>query len=303
MRKTHLTQSIPFFLVHLAALGVLLFPFAWKWVALCLAMYVVRMFGVTAGYHRYFSHRTYKLGRVSQFLMAFLAQTSAQKGALWWAAHHRHHHRFSDQAEDIHSPVREGFWQSHVGWILSDDYTETRYDQIQDLAKYPELRWLNKYHLVPAFALGFGLFLAGGLPAFFWGFCVSTVLLWHGTFTINSLSHVFGNRRYETTDTSRNNGILAIITLGEGWHNNHHAYQSSTRQGFFWWEYDFTYYGLKALSWIGVVKGIRNPPLEQLEARRLREKLKLRVILGGRLPSLSIPAVPQSIASEKQASL
>ena len=248
----------------------------------------VRMFGVTAGYHRYFSHRTYKLESREPVPDGCLAESSVQKGVLWWGANHRHHHRYSDQIEDIHSPVRDGFWWSHVGWILSDGYTKTHYDQIKDFAKYPELRWINRNHLVPPILLGVGTFLAFGWVGFFWGFVLSTVLLWHGTFTINSLSHVFGNRRYETTDTSRNNGILAIITLGEGWHNNHHAYQSATRQGFFWWEYDITYYGLKALSWIGVVKDIRQPPLEQLESRRLREKLKLRVILGGRMTAAQI---------------
>jgi stearoyl-CoA desaturase (delta-9 desaturase) len=295
-RKHHFQylHSVPFFAMHLLVLGVFLFPFSWKWVALCAVMYAVRMFGVTAGYHRYFSHRTYKLGRVSQFLMAWLAESSIQKGVLWWAAHHRHHHRYSDQAEDLHSPVRDGFWWSHVGWILSDRYMETRLDQIQDFAKFPELRWLNRYHLLPGIALGVSIFLIGGWAAFFWGFVLSTVLLWHGTFTINSLSHVFGKPRYETTDTSKNNGILAVVTLGEGWHNNHHAYQYSTCQGFYWWEVDPTYYTLKALSWIGVVKGIRRPPLEQLEARRIRKPVKLRVLHGGR----SRAASPE-IASEK----
>lgn len=280
-RKPQYVQSVPFFLLHVVALGVLFYPLAWKWVALCLTMYVIRMFGVTAGYHRYFSHRTYKLGRISQFFMAFLAQTSAQKGALWWAAHHRHHHRFSDQAQDIHSPVRDGFWWSHAGWILSDTYNETDWAGIQDLAKYPELRWLNRFHLVPPVLLGVAIYLVGGMPAYLWGFVVSTVLLWHGTFTINSLSHVFGRRRYETTDTSKNNGVLALITLGEGWHNNHHTYQSSTRQGFFWWEIDLTYYALKSLSWLGIVKGIRKPPLQQLEERRIRKPVRLRVLKGG----------------------
>jgi stearoyl-CoA desaturase (delta-9 desaturase) len=187
--------------------------------------------------------------------------------------------------QDIHSPVQTGFWFSHVGWILSDGFNETHFDQIQDLAKYPELRWINKYHLVPGVLLGVSTFLLGGWPAFFWGFILSTVLLWHGTFTINSLSHVFGSRRYETTDTSRNNGLLALVTLGEGWHNNHHTYMSSTRQGFFWWEIDPTYYALKALSWVGVVRGIRKPPVSQLEARRIlktkHKPVKLRVIPGG----------------------
>ncbi len=270
--KFQLGQSIPFFVMHFAALGVFFVHFEWKWVALCALLYGVRMFGVTAGYHRYFSHRTYKLDRVSQFLMAWLATSSVQKGVLWWAAHHRHHHKFSDQTNDIHSPIQAGFWWSHVGWILSDKYNETEWDQIRDLTKFQELRWINKYHLIPGILLGVGVFLLGGWSAFFWGFVVSTVLLWHGTFTINSLSHVFGGRRYETTDTSRNNGLLALVTLGEGWHNNHHAYMSSTRQGFFWWEIDLTYYGIKALSLAGIARDIRKPPLAQLEGRRIKKR-------------------------------
>jgi stearoyl-CoA desaturase (delta-9 desaturase) len=273
--------SIPFFLMHLAALSVFFVPFAWKWVGLCALLYFVRMFGVTAGYHRYFSHRTYKLNRFNQFLMAWLATSSIQKGVLWWGANHRHHHRFSDTEQDIHSPVRTGFWWSHVGWILSDAHTETDSGQIQDLVKFSELRWINRYHLVPGIILGVSVFLLGGWSALCWGFFLSTALLWHGTFTINSLSHVFGKRRYETSDTSRNNGLLAFITLGEGWHNNHHAYMSATRQGFFWWEFDFTYYGLKMLSWIGVVRAMREPPLELLERRRIRKPLKLRLLRGG----------------------
>lgn len=271
-KSIQLVPSIPFFLVHLAAFGVFFTPFAWKWIALCLGLYGVRMFGVTAGYHRYFSHRTYKLGRVSQFLMAVLAESSAQKGVLWWTAHHRHHHRFSDQEQDLHSPLQDGFWWSHLGWILSTRHNDTDFAQIQDLAKYPEIRWLNRYWVVPPILLGISLYVFGGSPAFFWGFALSTVLLWHGTFTINSLSHVFGERRYATTDTSRNNWLLALITLGEGWHNNHHAYQSSTCQGFYWWEYDVTYYVLRCLSWIGVVSGMRSPPLDQLEIRRIHQK-------------------------------
>ncbi len=263
----HFLLTLPFILMHLAALSIFFVPFAWKWVGLCLALYLVRMFAITAGYHRYFSHRTYKIGRLTQFLFAFVGGTSAQKGALWWAAHHRHHHRFSDQAEDIHSPIRSGFWWSHMGWITSIDYEDTRWEQIPDLAKYPELVWLNKFHLVPPTMLGLSVLALSGWSGIAWGFFLSTVLLWHGTFTINSLSHVFGTRRYATTDTSRNNFWLALLTLGEGWHNNHHCYQSSTNQGFFWWEIDVSYSLLKALSWVGVTRDLRKPPLKLLEAK------------------------------------
>ena len=269
-RKINITKSIPFFIVHVIALiGPFFVEFSWPLVGLCMGLYVIRMFAITAGYHRYFSHRTYKMGRVSQFLMALLGTTAVQKGVLWWAANHRHHHRYSDQIEDLHSPLQSGFWWSHVGWILADDYEQTRFDLIPDLAKFPELRFLNKYHLLPPITLAVALFIWGGASALIWGFFVSTVLLQHGTFTINSLSHVFGSRRYQTTDTSRNNFWLALITLGEGWHNNHHCYMNSTRQGFFWWEIDVSYYVLKMMSLTGVVKGIKEPPLERLESKRI----------------------------------
>jgi stearoyl-CoA desaturase (delta-9 desaturase) len=198
---------------------------------------------------------------------------SVQKGVLWWAANHRLHHRHSDQPLDIHSPLQHGFWWSHVGWILSGAHEKTEWNQIQDLAKYPELKWLNQYHLVPGISYAIALFICGGWGALVWGFFASTVLLWHGTFTINSLSHVFGSIRYQTTDTSRNNFWLSLITLGEGWHNNHHCYMSSTNQGFFWWELDGSYYALKILSWCGIVRDLRKPPLKLLEAKTLKSSL------------------------------
>jgi len=267
-----LGKSIPFFLFHLALVAVFFTPFSWKWAALCITLYYVRMFAITAGYHRYFAHRSYKMARIPQFLMALLGSTALQKGVLWWASNHRHHHRFSDQPQDIHSPVQHGFWWSHVGWILSDAYTETRWEQIQDLSKYPELKWINRFHLLPGIALGFATFLIGGWSALVWGFVLSTVLLWHGTFTINSLSHVFGSRRYRTTDDSRNNFWLALITLGEGWHNNHHCYMSSANQGFYWWEVDGSYYTLKVLSWLGITKDLRKAPIALLESKRIHSR-------------------------------
>jgi stearoyl-CoA desaturase (delta-9 desaturase) len=266
-------ETIPFILFHFVAFAAIFFvPFTWGLFALCIASYAVRMFAITAGYHRYFSHRSYKMGRVPTFLMACLGSASIQKGVLWWAANHRHHHRFSDQPQDIHSPRQSGFWWSHVGWILSDKHADTQWELVQDLAKYPELVWLNKWHLVPVVAYALPFALIGGFPALTWGFLVSTVLLWHGTFTINSLSHVFGARRYQSNDDSRNNPLLAFITLGEGWHNNHHAYMSSANQGFFWWEFDISYYVLKTLSFIGVTRDLRKPPLALLEAKRLHPK-------------------------------
>jgi stearoyl-CoA desaturase (delta-9 desaturase) len=251
--------STPFILAHLACALAFVTPFSWKWVLVAALSYGVRMFGVTAGYHRYFSHRAFKTHRVFQFLLAFLAQSSAQKGALWWAANHRHHHRYSDQEEDLHSPARKGFWWSHVGWFLSDAYHETNYDKIRDFAKYPELKWLNEHHLVPPLVGLVAAYLLGGWSAVLWAGVIPTVLLWHGTFTINSLTHIYGTRRYLTTDTSRNNFFFALITLGEGWHNNHHFHQNTANQGWFWWEVDVTYYVLRALSWVGVVSDLRLP--------------------------------------------
>lgn len=259
--KVDWITSIPFFALHIAAVaGLFFFPVTWPAVGLCVSMYYLRMFGITAGYHRYFSHRSYKTGRAFQFVLALLGTVSVQKGVLWWAANHRHHHRFSDKPEDVHSPVQRGFWWSHVGWIVSKTYDETNFEQVRDLAKYPELQWLNRYFLVPPIAMTALLFAFGGAAAVFWGFVMSTVLLWHGTFTVNSLAHVWGTRRYDSGDDSRNNLWIALITMGEGWHNNHHHYMSAARQGFFWYEIDMSYYVLKGLEKLGVVWDLRQPP-------------------------------------------
>jgi len=243
--------------IHLAVLSVFLVPFHWNLVAWLLGSYFLRMFGVTAGYHRYFSHRSYQLSRIPQFIMGFLAQTSGQKGVLWWASHHRVHHRNSDKENDIHSPVRRGFFWSHVGWVISNDYDEYDEKLITDFSKFRELRWLNRFHLVPIIVYGAVILEIGGVDAFVWGFVLSTVLLYHGSFSINSLAHLFGTRRFETGDDSRNNWWLALITMGEGWHNNHHFSLSSARQGYRWWEIDLTYYVLKVLSWVRIARGLR----------------------------------------------
>lgn len=263
-------SSLPFILMHLLPFIAIYTGVSWGDVAIFMVLYWVRMFFITGVYHRYFAHRTYKTNRFFQFLLALGGTTCAQKGPLWWAGHHRHHHRYSDKPEDIHSPKR-GFWWSHIGWILCDKYKDTPTDLIEDFAKYPEIRWLNTYHLIPTIALGVVSFLIGGASGLFFGFFGSTAVLYHCTFTINSLSHVIGSRRYATTDTSRNNAFLAFITLGEGWHNNHHHFQSATRNGFYWWEYDITYYTIRLFALVGLVSDLREPPESLLNMNRVKD--------------------------------
>jgi len=272
--------SLPFFAVHVLALGVFFVSFKWWYPIVALMLYGVRMFAITAVYHRYFSHRAFKTSRWFQFVLAFVGTTATQKGPLWWAAHHRDHHKYSDTDLDIHSPVKSSLWWSHVGWILCKKYDETNLERIKDFAKYPELRWLNKYFLVPPVLLAAVLAAVGGVPLALWGFCLSTVALWHGTFTINSLSHIFGSVRYQTTDESKNNWFLAIITLGEGWHNNHHYYMSTANQGFFWWEIDVSYYILKVMSWLGLVWDLRTPPRHIRDAYKTTARPKSVVALA-----------------------
>lgn len=245
-----------FVLLHLAGLSAVAVSFEPSLLAWLAVSYLVRMFGVTAGYHRYFSHRSFTLGRGAQFALALLAQTSGQKGVLWWAAHHRAHHRHADSADDVHSP-REGFWWSHVGWLLSERYDVYDPRKVADFGTYPELRWLDRHHWVPSVAFGAGVYLFGGLPAFIWGYLIATVLLYHATFAINSIAHLWGTRRFETSDDSRNNAWLAVLTLGEGWHNNHHHCRSSCRQGIRWWEVDATYLVLRVLAVCGVARNLR----------------------------------------------
>lgn len=239
---------------------------------MCGVFYFVRMFGITAGYHRYFSHRSFKTGRPFQFALAWLGCSALQKGPLWWASQHRLHHKHSDTEEDIHSPITQTIWHAHVGWIVESANDKTQWKVIRDLAKFPELVWLNRHHWVPGMILAAACILislaAGGTGwgGFIVGFVLGTVALYHCTFMINSLAHLVGRRRYNTPDRSRNNWLLGILAMGEGWHNNHHHYQNSVRQGFFWWEIDVTYYVLKAMSWVGLVWGLKEPPKHVLPA-------------------------------------
>lgn len=262
--------AAPWILFHVLTLAALFWAeFSLKWGLVAVSSYYLRMFGITAGYHRFFSHRTYHMARIPQFLMAFLGCSATQKGPLWWAAHHRHHHRFSDTKDDLHSPLQKGFWYSHVGWIMANKNDATRWELVRDLSRYPELRWLNRFHLVPAIVYATFCFYLGSWNGLFWGYFFPTLLLWHGVFFINSLCHVWGYRTYKTTDTSRNNFVLAILTLGEGWHNNHHCYMNSVNQGFKWWQFDGSFYVLKFLSFFGIVSDLKMAPVEQLEKKRI----------------------------------
>ena len=266
-------RVIPFFAMHLMCLGVFWVGVSWFALATAAALYAVRMFAITGFYHRYFSHRAFKTSRAVQFLFAALGALSVQRGPLWWAAHHRHHHRHSDTEHDLHSPVTRSFFWSHMGWFLTRRGFHTDRDAIRDLDRFPELRWLDRFDIVLPVLLATGVFLLGGWlernhpqlgttgpQLLIWGFFVSTVALFHATVTINSLAHRWGSRRYETRDQSRNNWLLALLTFGEGWHNNHHHFPGSARQGFFWWEIDLTYGLLRVLSWCGVVWDLKPVP-------------------------------------------
>ena len=266
-------RVVPFIAMHLACLGVIWVGFSWFsfWVAL--GLYALRMFAVTAFYHRYFSHRAFKASRPVQFVFAVIGAAAVQRGPLWWAAHHRNHHRHADTPADVHSPVQHGFLRSHMGWFMTRGGFRTDWSKIPDLVKYPELRLLDRFDLLVPVALAVGLFFWGrwlgvahpelgtsGPQLLVWGFFISTIVLFHVTVTINSLAHRFGSRRFETRDNSRNNWLLALLTFGEGWHNNHHYFPGSARQGFRWWEVDLTFYILRTLSLFGVVRGLKAVP-------------------------------------------
>lgn len=263
----------PYLALHAGCLAV--FVVGWSPVAVgaAIALYAVRMFAITGFYHRYFSHRAFRTSRAVQFLFAVLGAAAVQRGPIWWAAHHRHHHASADTSEDPHSPAQHGFWFAHTGWFLTREHFPTRQHRVRDWLRYPELRWLDRFDTVVPIVLAGLLYASGaalergapglgtsGWQMLVWGFCVSTVALYHATFTINSLAHRWGRRRYPTADDSRNNPWLALLTFGEGWHNNHHHYPASARQGFFWWELDLTWLGLRTLQAMGLVWGLRTVP-------------------------------------------
>jgi stearoyl-CoA desaturase (Delta-9 desaturase) len=273
-------RVVPFIALHLACLAPLWTGTSATALGIAAALFAVRMFAVTAFYHRYFSHRAFRTSRAAQFAFAVLGAAAVQRGPLWWASHHRHHHAHADRPSDSHSARQHGFLWSHLGWFLARANFATRLARVGDLARYPELRWLDRYDAAVPAALALSLYALGawleraqpqlgasGAQLVAWGFCISTVALWHATFTINSLAHRFGTRRYATRDDSRNNFWLALLTFGEGWHNNHHHFPVAARQGFYWWEIDLAYYGLRALAAAGIIWDLRAVPAHAREAR------------------------------------
>lgn len=281
-------RILPFLGVHVMCLAVFLTGWSWTAVNTAIALYLIRIFAITAFYHRYFSHRAFKTTRIVQFVFAILGSSALQRGPLWWAANHRHHHRYSDTEEDFHSPSRQGFLWAHMGWFLSYSNFKTRYEYVKDWMKYPELVWLNRFDLVVPVIFAVLIFLAGEVLAIYapglgtngpqmlvWGFFISTVAASHATFSINSFDHMYGSQRYDTGDTSRNNWILAILLLGEGWHNNHHHFPISTRNGFYWWEIDITYYLILMLSLFGIVSDVRPVSDSILNSDRLDKDIRI----------------------------
>ena len=275
-------RVLPFIALHLGCLAVIWVGWSWTAVLVAAGLYVLRMFAITGFYHRYFSHKAFRTSRLMQFAFAVLGASAVQRGPLWWASHHRHHHAHADDEHDAHSPHRHGFLWAHTGWFMAQENFATRSEMVKDLAKYPELRFLDRFDaLIPfvfaALLYGFGEWLAfthpalrtNGLQLLVWGFFISTVVLYHATFTVNSLAHTIGHRRYATRDSSRNNWWLALLTLGEGWHNNHHHFPGSARQGFYWWEIDMTYYGLRLLAALGLIWDLRPVPVAIRNARRI----------------------------------
>lgn len=273
-------RVVPFLALHAGCVAVIWVGVSRVAVLVAAGLYVLRMFAVTGFYHRYFAHRTFRTSRTLQFVFAVIGATAVQRGPLWWAAHHRRHHLHADTELDPHSPRLRGFLWSHMGWFLTPAGFRTDWKRIPDLARYPELRWLDRFDVAAAVGLaaalyGLGAWLHSSMPELgttgaqmlVWGFCISTVTLFHATVTINSLAHQFGTRRFDTRDGSRNNFWLALITFGEGWHNNHHFYPGSARQGFRWWEIDLTYYALRLMAVCGLVQGLKPVPARVLARR------------------------------------
>ena len=269
-------QIAIFWLVQASALLVFAVPFRWAYIGLWAVAHFLRAVGLTLIFHRYLAHRAFKMNRAARFVWAFIATAAMQKGPLWWAGHHVNHHRFADRDGDPHSPMVSGVYYAHIGWFLN----QTKYDRVEatnpvlrDFSRVPEMAWLEKYFFLPPLMLAVAMFLVGGMPWFVWGFCLPTMTLAHATFAINTVNHMFGTRRFETVDESRNNVVTAIFAVGEGWHNNHHRYQRAARNGFYWWEIDPTWYVIRAMKAVGLVWDVQAVPKRIYEeARALKAK-------------------------------
>lgn len=274
-------RVVPFVLLHLACLCLFWVGYSHFALGFAVSLYAIRMFAITGFYHRYFAHKAFQTSRFGQFIFAVLGASAVQRGPLWWASHHRNHHAHSDEEIDAHSPVQHGFFWSHTGWFLSRANFITKLDRVKELAQFPELRFIDRFDIIVPVILAISIFGLGellyyhaphlqtnGWQLLVWGFVLSTVVLYHATFSVNSLAHTWGKRRYATRDHSRNNFLIALLTLGEGWHNNHHHYPGSASQGFYWWEIDFTYYGLRILEAVGLIWNLKKVPIEIRESKK-----------------------------------
>jgi stearoyl-CoA desaturase (Delta-9 desaturase) len=262
--------GLPFLAVHLSVLAVVLVGWSVTAVVVATVLYVVRALAITVVYHRGLAHRSFRMPRAVQAVGSLVATAAAQRGPLWWVAHHRTHHRRTDTEGDPHSPVAAGFWWSHLLWLFDERTQATDRAAVPDLASFPELCLLDRWHHVVTAAAVAATFGAGaalhilapglgvtGLQLLVWGFCISTVALWHSTFAVNSFAHRFGRRRFATSDGSRNLWWVAVLTLGEGWHNNHHRFPRSARQGLSWRELDPSWWVIRAMASLGLASELR----------------------------------------------
>jgi len=279
IERTSLAIKGGFLVFHLACLLAIFTGVSTAAGVTALVLYTVRALGVTAGYHRYFAHRSFRTGRVFQFILAFFGSLSVQGGVLWWVSHHREHHKHTETGKDIHSPTMHGMWRAHMGWMMHEDCLRTSQANIKDFARFPELKWLQRNYAALIAGQALAIFLFGvvlnylfpslgtsGLQMLVWGFFISTVLLWHSTFMVNSVCHRWGGRPYEAGDDSTNNLIVGILTMGEGWHNNHHKFAYSARHGLRWYQIDVTWYLLRLLAMLGVVSDLKLPRERDLAA-------------------------------------
>lgn len=284
---------VVFWVVQASALLVFAVPFAWSLVGLWAASHFIRAIGLTLAFHRYFAHRSFQMHRGARFVWTFIGTAAMQKGPLWWAGHHVNHHRFADRDGDPHSPMVSGVYYAHIGWFLNDaknDRLEPTNPVIRDFSRAPEIAWLERNMAIPPMLLALAMYLVGGFPWLVWGFCLPTMTLAHATFAINTVNHMFGSRRFETQDESRNNPITAFLAVGEGWHNNHHRYQRAARNGFYWWEFDVTWYVIRAMAAIGLAWDVQRVPQRIYdEARAVKAKRTAAAV-----PSI-IDAVPMAL--------
>src|SRR5438045_3132295 len=252
---------------HIGAVAAL-FVFSWK--ALLLAMvlwWVAASLGIGMGYHRLLTHRGYKTPKWVEYFLTICATLTLEGGPIFWVATHRIHHQYADKEGDPHSPI-DGTWWAHMGWILTGKSmhhdTRTLAHYVPDLANDKFHVWITKYHYVPMIMLAIALLATGGLPLLMWGIFVRTVLGLHATWLVNSATHMWGSRRFSTPHISTNNWFVALLTFGEGWHNNHHAHPTSARHGLKWHEVDVNWYGIWTLKILGLANQIKAVNLPKL---------------------------------------